>query len=653
MQQPRDHAAAVPAQVVAPVCTPPDGLAERLQIAQTSALLAHTSTASVISTFAALAIAVYLAPTVGALAAAAWFGLKVGSALPRFVLGVQWRRKSLPQSRFPEINRRLIRLLMLDGAVWGVLGLWSVSWQSDGATGVMLGALSCVAMLATFGLQVQRAAAAAFVVPIMFPTSLALAARGDVFGLAAAGGAVLVLVQAMVTAFASERRISSEFVAQERLREALTERSAALQLASKASADLREALAEVQRQSAVKAMFLGTMSHELRTPLHGVLGLTELVLKKSPDADSAKKLSLVKASAEHLLELIGALLDMSRVDAGKLVLQLAPFDLTKELRTLADLYALRAESKGIAFSTRIQIAQPTWVNADAARLRQVLHNLLGNAIKFTKRGLVSLSVTESDGLFRFDAVDTGSGIPAEDLPFVFDAFRQTRATAARPAEGSGLGLWISRQLAEAMEGNITVSSAPGVGSRFSFTARLMRTDAPPAATAEEAPAPIKIKEGLTVLLVEDNEVNALIAEAHLDRAGMRTVRARDGREAVERALGASRPDLVLMDSRMPLMDGPQAVREIRRLEGELRMARVPIIALTANYGAEDQAEYIEAGMDGLLVKPFAAHDLLQAIHAVQERYRLQSQDHPLYELACALEDSDDPGLGGYGRACIH
>ena len=610
-----------------------------LRRAQTRALLAHTSIASAISTVAALVLALYLAPTVGKEVAYTWLGLKVATALPRFVLGQAWVR-GMCEKHIERLNGVVLSSLAIDGAVWGLAGLWCAGWQSEATASLLLGCLSSVAMLATFGLQIQKAATAAYVLPIMVPLGIALLARGDVLGLTGAAGALLVLVQTLVTALASERRVRREFVAQEQLRKALEERSEALKLASQTSETLREALMDVQRQSAVKTLFLGTMSHELRTPLHGILGLTELVMSRSKDEDARKKLSLVKSSADHLLELIGALLDVSRIDAGKLVLHPAPFDIARELRTMADLYAVRAESKGIGFDARIRLGNSRWVRGDAGRLRQILHNLLGNAIKFTKRGLVTLSVESRDGKLVFEVIDTGPGIRADDLANIFEAFQQTKESAASSADGTGLGLTIARELARAMGGDISVTSALGVGSRFTFEAVLSMVDAKELASVIP-PKPLPtLKARFGVLIVEDNEVNAMIAEAHLGKLDVLTTRARDGREAVAAAFGECRPDLILMDYRMPLMDGPTACREIRRLEEERYLARVPIVALSATPSNEDREECINAGMDGFLAKPFTDRELLEVIGSVRDLHEHRLTEHPMHEFAMSLEDSD-------------
>lgn len=602
---------------------------------------------------AALILAVYLAPAVGSVAAQVWFGLKVASALPRFVMGQAYKR-GIWRPPVTRATRIVLASLAIDGAVWGLAGIWCASWQSEATAGLLLGCLSSVAMLATFGLQVQLRATGAFVVPIVLPMAIALAFRGDTLGITGAGGALLVLVQTLVTGSASEERVTREFLSREQVARVLTERSAALKLVSEGAGELEKALDQVRRQSAVKALFLGTMSHELRTPLHGILGLTELVQRQVNDPKILHQLDLVRSSGNHLLELIGALLDVTRIDSERLELHLAPFDLALELRNLADLYELRAGSKGIGFETAIEIDECCWIRADAARVRQVLHNLLGNAIKFTRRGLVRLSVKEHSGTFIFEVTDTGPGISAGEVPHIFEAFRQARDTATRPADGTGLGLTIARELAQAMGGDIDVSSALGVGSRFSFSApfeKLAKSEISSASQSQTI-VPPGLKSSLRILLVEDNDVNALIAQAHLDRLGVQTTRVNDGKEALAAAIAADRPNLILMDCRMPVMDGLEATREIRAVERRTGMARVPIIALTATPSDGDRSECFSAGMDGFLTKPFTAVQLLSAIRGqlkedpdghVGHDDRMKS--HPLYEFALSLEDSEPDLLG--------
>jgi signal transduction histidine kinase/AmiR/NasT family two-component response regulator len=646
-----------PAQDVAsdsPTVELDDRLRARLRGIQASTVLAHTSTASLISSVAALVLAMYLAPDVGRVLAYSWLALKLAAAMPRFLLAQAHRRK-LWRPTDLRLSTVLLVSLVIDGAIWGVAGVWG-SRQDNSTAAFLFAWLSSVAMLSTFGLQIQQRATAAFVLPIMVPLGLAFLARGDTLGFGASVGALLVVVQALVTGFASEKRVTREFLAHESVEKALAQRSAALALASSTAETLERALVDVQRQSAVKTVFLGTMSHELRTPLHAILGLTEIIQRQVTDPKTKQHLGLIESSGNHLLSLIGALLDVARIDAGKLTLAPAPFNLAVELRDLAEIYALRADAKGIGFQFSSEVDDPCWVHGDAARLRQVLHNLLGNAIKFTRRGLVRLTITQSHARFVFQVADTGGGIAADDLPHIFEAFRQVKETAARPSEGTGLGLTIAREIAQAMGGDITVSSALNVGSRFEFSARMDRVaqDLIPAKVRQRDTPPPRLRSSFKVLLVEDNDVNAMIAQAHLDRLGVHTIRAYNGREAVHLAMDGSRPDLILMDSRMPIMEGPEASRLIREAERSAGLPRVPIIAVTANPGDDDQAECFEAGMDGFLMKPFTDAQFLQAVKGYIVRGQEQMmQHHPLYDLAMALEDSPEPDLAGFGSITVH
>ena len=616
----------------------------RVRETQATSLYGHMASASIISTTFALLLAIYLTPTFGAAATYTWFACKAGIATARFVLAQAYRVRGRGW-KLAITQALLIGSLVLDGAAWGVAGL-GVLHASHEIVCLLVACLASVAMLATFGLQVWQRATTSFVVPMLVPMTLALAWRGDAFGLFLALGMVLVLAQTLVTGYASEQRMLREFVGHEQTAQALHDRSQAL-------AQLEEAIEQVRRQSAIKALFLGTMSHELRTPLHGILGLTELLGQQMAEPVARHRLGLIESSGRHLLELIGALLDVSRIDAGRLELHPAPFDLRTELRNIADLYEIRCQGKGLAFHAHCRMPDTPWVKGDAARIRQVLHNLLGNAVKFTQRGSVSLDVRVKGGAWSFAVIDTGPGISTADLEHIFEAFRQVDETKVRPADGTGLGLTIARELARAMGGDIVVSSAVGVGSRFTFTARLEPVpldDIPPLDDKLSRRVP-RLPAGCRVLLVEDNEVNALIATAHLAELGAEVVRACDGKQAVEAAFHEPRPDVVLMDCRMPVMDGPQATEEIRAVERTSRLPHVPIVALTASPTDEEKQACYAAGMTGFLAKPFTLDQLLRELAgalrmAAEDRMR----SHPLYDFALTLDDME-PDL--FGDVTLH
>jgi signal transduction histidine kinase/FixJ family two-component response regulator len=621
-----------------------DTVRRRVLETQVASLYEHVASASVISTTFALLLALYLTPTFGVPATYTWFACKAGIAAARFMLAHAYRARRIGQ-RVETAHALLIGSLALDGAIWGVAGLGVIHASAE-IVCLLIACLSSVAMLATFGLQVRQRATASYVVPLLLPMTLMLAWRGDAFGIFLAVGTLLILVQTLVTGYASEQRMLREFVAHEQTAQALLDRSDAM-------TKLEQALDQVRRQSAIKALFLGTMSHELRTPLHGILGLTELLSQQMMEPVARHRLELIQSSGRHLLELIGALLDVSRIDSGRLELHLAPFDLGSELRNIADLYDIRCQGKGLGFHAKIRIPASPWMRGDAARIRQVLHNLLGNAVKFTQRGAVSLEVRAEGALWSFAVIDTGPGIANTDLNHIFEAFRQVDETAARPADGTGLGLTIARELARAMGGDIAVNSALGVGSRFTFTAHLepVPTDEVPGLEKKDSRLAPRLPPGCRVLLVEDNEVNALIASAHLGELGAEVSRACDGKEAVSAAFLEPRPDVVLMDCRMPVMDGLQATQEIRRIERTSRRARVPIIALTASPTDEDKHECYAVGMTGFISKPFTIEELVSELaNALGAAAGERMRSHPLYDFARSLDDME-PDL--FGDVTLH
>ena len=581
----------------------------RLRDRQLDQILGHSAIAAVLATVFAAVIAVFFAPAIGAGLAKAWFAVKAASAAPRLLVAIGYK-----QDRVREIVRRkpwvLHSTILLDGAIWGLAGLASVRAPADAAS-ALVACLAVVATVATLGLQVQLLATALFVTPIIGLTIAGLLLRFDSLGLFASVGLTLLIIQLWASAFATGKRLVREFLSHEQL-------SQALQLQSETAERLERASEQLRREGAVKSMFLGTMSHELRTPLHGILGITAMMKRDRQDAVSLSRLGIVQAQGEHLLGLIGALLDVSRIETGRLELHPAPFDLAVEIRQLAELYRERTATTAVAFVLEAQLPAACWVSGDAARVRQVLHNLLGNAVKFTKQGWIRLSVTRGEhGETVCTVTDTGPGISAADQARVFEAFAQTASVATQPDVGTGLGLAISRELAYAMGGEVTVESIVDVGSKFQFKAVLPAVDAPssvevlPSRAANGSAAQSFF--GYRVLLAEDNDVNALIAEAVLRQRGAEVLRVSSGRDAVAAAMGPQRPHAVLMDLRMPDLDGLAATREIRIKEAAARISRVPVIALTANSTRDDIVACDAAGMDGFLSKPFTDEALVRVL----------------------------------------
>ena len=565
---------------------------------QLAMVLLHTRVGTGVATLFAVLMAVYAHGAMPLRLVQGWVALKVVVALVRVALaGVYARRNGAGR----PWRRLTYGMLAVDGLVWGVAG-WALMAEAEPLAALVAASLAGVSCVATFGLQVSLAATAAYVVTILLPTAAGLIGRGDEFGSFGGVGVLMLLGLQLVTARNAQRRFAA----------AVTLRLQAEALAGEKDAALRLA----QRQAAVKTQFLANISHELRTPLHGILGLARLLHVELRDAALARRVELIETSGTHLLRLINDLLDVSRIETGHFAIRREPFDLGAQVLAVADVYAVRAADKGLAFRISNRIEPDAWVMGDAARLRQVLHNLLGNAIKFTRRGRIELQVSRGQAAdaLRFEVRDSGGGIPQAQLAQIFQPFNQGDSGADAAASGAGLGLTIAREIAQAMGGDISVSSEPGVGSTFVFSARLPMVERPaPAADVRAAPAPAPLPAH-HVLVADDDDVNALIVGAYLEQLGIASERVVNGKDAVGHALRETeRPEAILMDCRMPVMDGLAATREIRAQEATLGLARVPIFALTATAADFERDQCIAAGMDGFLSKPFTLAELAQVL----------------------------------------
>ncbi len=394
------------------------------------------------------------------------------------------------------------------------------------------------------------------------------------------------------------------------LREQVAARTAELErCVEAATADLRTQAVELARTrdaaeaaNRAKSDFLATMSHEIRTPLNGVIGTLRLLTETGLTGDQQRFATTADASAHTLLSLINDILDFSKVEAGKLELDPVPFDLSDLAATAVEIVATAANAKGLGLTCTVDPAVPRRRIGAADRIRQVLVNLLGNAVKFTATGAVSVRVTPADGdAVRFAVTDTGIGIPPDRLDRLFQSFSQVDASTTRKFGGTGLGLAICKQLAALMGGTVGVRSTVGVGSTFWFTARLP-VDAAPGPTAGAAPVPRAAPPGgRRILVAEDNDVNQMVIGEMLRRLGHSVALVADGRAAVA-AARAGGHDLILMDCQMPEMDGFAAAAAVRAAEaGSDR--RLPILALTANAVVGDRERCLSAGMDDYLTKP--------------------------------------------------
>jgi len=402
--------------------------------------------------------------------------------------------------------------------------------------------------------------------------------------------------------------------------------------------ELEAALSTAREATQLRSRFLANMSHEIRTPMNGVLGMTDFLLATKLTSEQQEFAESIKRSADSLLALINDILDLSKIEAGKLRLDRVPFQLGTVLSEISSLFAQEARAKGLEFVSLVPSDLPKVVVGDAGRLRQVLRNLLGNALKFTDSGEIGvraelLSDATNVVQIRFTVHDTGIGMPPDQQSRLFESFTQGDGSSTRRHGGTGLGLAISKQLVELLGGEIGVASEPGQGSRFWFTANFGKAapgevpkprpaiKIPPVGTkpqsAQPAPPkrapvqnPVAMAGHIRVLLAEDNEINQRITLRLLEKLGVAADAVVNGREAVQ-ALEKRKYDLVLMDCQMPDMDGFEATAIVRSREGAT--THTPICALTANAMEGDRERCLAAGMDDYISKPVGLEKLQKAV----------------------------------------